>query len=64
VDIAAIVREVVARANGWGRGEGDDVEWIETGDDCASRRWRVDELKEVLLNVLENARLASAARVR
>jgi len=65
VDIAAIVREVVSleRMGGEG-GEGDDVEWIETGDYSRVAAWaRVDELKEVLLNVLENARLAGAARV-
>jgi nitrogen fixation/metabolism regulation signal transduction histidine kinase len=67
VDIAAIVREVVSleRMGGDGeRGEGDDVEWIEIGDDSrVTALARVDELKEVLLNVLENARLAGAARV-
>ncbi len=65
VDIAAIVREVVSleRMGGEG-GEGDDVEWIETGNDSrVAALARVDELKEVLLNVLENARLAGAARV-
>jgi len=65
VDIAAIVREVVSleRMGGEG-GEGDEVEWVETGDDSrVTALARVDELKEVLLNVLENARLAGAARV-
>jgi nitrogen fixation/metabolism regulation signal transduction histidine kinase len=65
VDIAAIVREVVSleRMGGEGAG-GDDVEWIETGDDSrVTALARVDELKEVLLNVLENARLAGAGRV-
>src|SRR5262249_14943458 len=70
VDIAAIVREVVSLermggGGGGGEGEaGDDVDWIETGDDIrVAAIARVDELKEVLLNVLENARLAGAARV-
>jgi signal transduction histidine kinase len=67
VDIAAIVREVVSleRMGGGGAsGEADEVEWIETGDDSrVTALARVDELKEVLLNVLENARLAGAARV-
>jgi len=66
VDIAAIVREVVSLERmGGERGEGDDVEWIEIGDDSrVTALARVDELKEVLLNVLENARLAGAACVR
>jgi two-component system nitrogen regulation sensor histidine kinase NtrY len=65
VDVAAIVREVVSleRMGGEG-GESDVVEWIEAGDDArVTALARVDELKEVLLNVLENARLAGAARV-
>jgi len=69
VDIAAIVREVVSLERMGGAGEGDDgadeVEWLETGDDeHITALARVDELKEVLLNVLENARLAGASRVR
>jgi len=70
IDVAAIVREVVSLermggGGGGGGGGGDDVEWIEVGDDSSVPAMaRVDELKEVLLNVLENARLAGAAHVR
>jgi nitrogen fixation/metabolism regulation signal transduction histidine kinase len=65
VDVAAIVREVVSLERMGGGDGGDDVEWIETGDDGrVIALARVDELKEVLLNVLENARLAGAAHVR
>ncbi len=65
VDIAAIVREVVSLERMGGDGaEGADVDWVEDGDDSpVTAMARVDELKEVLLNVLENARLAGAARV-
>jgi signal transduction histidine kinase len=62
VDIAAIVREVVSLER---MGDDSDIAWTEIGDDSPVRAFaRVDELKEVLLNVLENARLAGASRVR
>ena len=61
VDVAAIVREVVSLER---MGDSTDVAWTETGDEAPIRALaRVDELKEVLLNVLENARLAGAVRV-
>ncbi len=63
VDVAAIVREVVSLER-MGGAEAADVDWVEDGDDApVTAMARVDELKEVLLNVLENARLAGAARV-
>jgi two-component system, NtrC family, nitrogen regulation sensor histidine kinase NtrY len=62
VDVAAIVREVVSLER---MGGGDEIEWTEVGDDLPlGAMARVDELKEVLLNVLENARLAGATHVR
>jgi nitrogen fixation/metabolism regulation signal transduction histidine kinase len=62
VDIAAIVREVVSLER---MGDESDIAWTEEGDDSPVTAFaRVDELKEVLLNVLENARLAGASRVR
>jgi signal transduction histidine kinase len=61
IDVAAIVREVVSLER---MGE-SDLEWIEEGVDAPVLALsRSDELKEVLLNVLENARLAQARRVR
>ncbi len=60
IDVAAIVREVVSLER---MGE-SDLEWIEEGADVPILALaRSDELKEVLLNVLENARLAHARRV-
>ena len=61
VDIARVVREVVSLER---MGEEQHLEWREVGVDapvyaCA----RIDELKEVLLNVLENARHAGATTV-
>jgi len=61
VDIARVVREVVSLER---MGEESHLEWREVGVDvpiyaCA----RTDELKEVLLNVLENARHADATTV-
>jgi nitrogen fixation/metabolism regulation signal transduction histidine kinase len=59
-DVAAIVREVVSLER---MGE-SDLEWVEEGTDAPVHALsRADELKEVLLNVLENARLANARRV-
>jgi signal transduction histidine kinase len=60
-DIAAVVREVVALERMGGDGQ---VEWsLEGADAPATAMARTDELKEVLLNVLENARLAHASHV-
>ena len=59
-DVAAIVRDVVALET---LGE-DTVDWRTTGTDApAVAHARSDELREVLLNVLENARLAGAGTV-
>ncbi|MDQ6827679.1 MAG: ATP-binding protein, partial [Gemmatimonadota bacterium] len=59
-DIAAIARDVVELEK-MGRSE---VEWLTHGaDEAAVARARGDELREVLLNVLENARHAEAKRV-
>src|SRR4029079_17161234 len=60
VDVAAIVRDVVELER---MGEGT-VDWRVEGVDASS--WplaRADELREVLLNLLENARLAGARTV-
>jgi two-component system nitrogen regulation sensor histidine kinase NtrY len=60
IDVAAIVRDVAELER---MGEGD-VEWrIDGADDPAIAIASGDELREVLLNVLENARLANAKRV-
>jgi len=60
VDVAAIVREVVSLER---MGE-SNLEWIEEGVEVPVMALsRGDELKEVLLNVLENARHANARRV-
>jgi signal transduction histidine kinase len=60
IDVAAIVRDVVELER---MGEGE-VDWRVTGaDEPAVGIATGDELREVLLNVLENARLASARRV-
>jgi nitrogen fixation/metabolism regulation signal transduction histidine kinase len=61
IDVAAVVREVVSLER-----MGDDaaVVWDEQGVDVPIMAYaRTDELKEVLLNVLENARHAQARRV-
>lgn len=61
IDVAAIVREVVSLEQ---MGEDTGVEWSEIGVDApVFAMARADELKEVLLNVLENARHAQAKRV-
>jgi len=61
VDVAAVVREVVALER---MGEEKGPSWVEEGTDAPVLAMaRADELKEVLLNVLENARHADAARV-
>jgi two-component system nitrogen regulation sensor histidine kinase NtrY len=61
VDVASIVREVVSLER---MGAERDLQWNETGaDNPIYAMARADELKEVLLNVLENARLAEARSV-
>jgi len=61
IDVAAVVREVVALER---MGEEKGPAWIEEGTDApVFALARADELKEVLLNVLENARHAGASRV-
>jgi two-component system nitrogen regulation sensor histidine kinase NtrY len=76
-DVAAVARDVVelermgggAAASAAGHsdgagGGGGEVHWELTGGDNAIiARARADELREVLLNVLENARLAHARHV-
>jgi signal transduction histidine kinase len=59
-DVAAVVRDVVGLEN---MGQGD-VTWSVMGaDEPRLALARGDELREVLLNVLENARLANAREV-
>lgn len=61
LDVAAIVRDVVGLEQ---MGTGDGVHWAVTGGDVPVRALaRPDELKEVLLNLLENARHAHARNV-
>jgi signal transduction histidine kinase len=67
-DVSAVARDVVAlerigeeAAEGSGR---DDVDWQLTGaDEQLTAQARADELREVLINLLENSRLASARHV-
>jgi len=60
IDVADIVRDVVALET---LGEGD-IEWrLHDADRPAVALASGDELREVLLNILENARLAGARRV-
>jgi signal transduction histidine kinase len=60
VDVAAILRDVVALER---MGVGD-IKWTLTGaDESAIAKARTDELRDVLLNVFENARLARARNV-
>jgi signal transduction histidine kinase len=62
LDVAAIVREVISLER---MGSEGGVLWEEQGVDLPLRALALgDELKEVLLNVLENARLAQAKTVR
>jgi two-component system nitrogen regulation sensor histidine kinase NtrY len=60
-DVAAVLRDVVALET-----MGDDqVKWsLEGATDAVRAMARREELREVLLNILENARLARATRVR
>jgi nitrogen fixation/metabolism regulation signal transduction histidine kinase len=61
LDVAAIVRDVVGLEQ---MGTGDGVHWSVTGGEVPVRALaRRDELKEVLLNLLENARHAHARNV-
>jgi len=61
VDVAAILRDVVALEK---MGIGG-VDWIlEGGEAPVFARARKDELRDVLLNLFENARLARARHVR
>jgi len=61
VDIARIVREVVSLER---MGAEQNLEWREVGVDAPLYAFaRTDELKEVLLNVLENARHADSTTV-
>ncbi len=63
-DVAAVVREVVSLER-MGGVEEKGLEWQESGVDAPVLALaRPDELKEVLLNVLENARHADATSVR
>ncbi len=71
-DVAAIARDVVAlerlgTAEGAGQAEavdGGHVQWELDAPDRASAWARDGELREVVLNLLENARLAGARRVQ
>ena len=61
IDVAAVVREVVSLER---MGQESDLAWEEHGVDVPVYACAIgDELKEVLLNVLENARHAEAKRV-
>jgi signal transduction histidine kinase len=62
LDVAPIVRDVVELER-MGEGEGE-VTWSVEGDETPHVAYaREDELREVLLNILENARQARATRV-
>jgi signal transduction histidine kinase len=65
IDVAAIVRDVVGLESMGGGGEAHDApRWELTGADAPVRALALgQELREVLLNVFENARLAGARRV-
>jgi nitrogen fixation/metabolism regulation signal transduction histidine kinase len=59
-DVSAVARDVVELER-IGR---DGVEWLVSGaDQPVTASARADELREVLINILENARLAAATRV-
>lgn len=61
IDVAAVVREVASLER---MGADSGIIWEEQGVDMPVIAYaRTDELKEVLLNVLENARNAQARRV-
>src|SRR5690606_12440820 len=60
MDVGAVARDVVELER---LGE-EEVEWsLSMPDGAVMAIARADELREVLLNLLENARLAGAARV-
>jgi len=62
VDVAAVTRDVLDLERMGGGGGA--IEWrLDGADEALLAKARTDELREVLLNVLENARLASATRV-
>ncbi|HEY4218513.1 MAG TPA: ATP-binding protein [Gemmatimonadaceae bacterium] len=62
VDVAGIVREVVSLER---MGDEQGLQWQEHGTDVPVLAFaRADELKEVLLNLLENSRHAQAKAVR
>ena len=61
VDVAAVVRDVVALER---MGDERGLAWLEQGVDAPIHAFaRGEELREVLLNLLENARHAGAQRV-
>lgn len=61
IDVAAVVQDVVGLER---MGAGDDVKWTVTGADAlVVALARRDELKEVVLNIFENARHAKTKRV-
>jgi signal transduction histidine kinase len=63
-DVAAILRDVVGLESMAGDGTHDAVRWRLVGADAPLHAMaQGDELREVLLNVLENARLAHAGEV-
>lgn len=62
VDVAAVTRDVLDLERMGGGG--GVIEWrLDGADEPLLAKARTDELREVLLNVLENARLAFATRV-
>jgi nitrogen fixation/metabolism regulation signal transduction histidine kinase len=64
-DVAAVVRDVVALEHMGAAEAGGRVTWrLEGADAPCHALAQSDELREVLLNVLENARLAGAGDVR
>jgi signal transduction histidine kinase len=63
-DVAAVVRDVASLESMAGDGPQDGVRWrVEGADGPVLAFARADELREVLLNVFENARLAHAREV-
>jgi len=64
-DVAEVVRDVVALERMGAAEAGGNVAWrLEGADAPCHALAQPDELREVLLNVLENARLAGAGEVR
>ncbi|HTA73270.1 MAG TPA: HAMP domain-containing sensor histidine kinase [Gemmatimonadaceae bacterium] len=60
-DVAAVVRDVVELER---MGADSGIQWSVTTDGPLSGLARADDLREVVLNLLENARLAHARHVR